>query len=249
MAEAERWQLNDFALRCFRYTADHDYVSARLAFRARTYGTFQWLGLHALEKYLKCILLLHRVKATNVRHSLGKAVAKLAEVERPTIEFSDEVRATMAYFDQVGPYRYLEVSHHLDGRKLTELDRAVWEVRRYCRVFLFDVHLTEGMSWGELAEAEIEQAAEAPHAYRIQSGELERILDGEDSFQRRALIWYNSYFGTRSRKRVTFRFTRYENAPLFNYPDLVDEAAKYVFIPKHLIEGYRTLAKGELPGS
>jgi len=54
--------LNDFAIRCFRNTADRDYVHARLAFRARIIPQFLWSSLHCIEKYGKCILLLNRMK-------------------------------------------------------------------------------------------------------------------------------------------------------------------------------------------
>ena len=34
--------------------------------------------------------------------------------------------------DEYGPYRYLEVSNVAFGADLVTLDRAVWELRRYC---------------------------------------------------------------------------------------------------------------------
>jgi hypothetical protein len=36
------------------------------------------------------------------------------------------------------------------------------------------------------------------------------------------------------------------NAPLFNYPELLDEVVKYVYLPKDVIEAYKEMsAKSE----
>ncbi len=48
------------------------------------------------------------------------------------------------HLDTYGRFRYLESSYHLDGQELLMLDRAVWEVRLYCRVL--DHTITTGAS-------------------------------------------------------------------------------------------------------
>ena len=55
--------VNDFATRSFRNMADEDYIAARMAYRAQLVPQFLWLSLQALEKYLKCILVLNRIPA------------------------------------------------------------------------------------------------------------------------------------------------------------------------------------------
>ena len=55
--------LNDFAVRSFREIADGDYIAARLSFRASLMPQFLWQSLEAIEKYLKCILVLNRIRA------------------------------------------------------------------------------------------------------------------------------------------------------------------------------------------
>jgi hypothetical protein len=67
--------LNDFAFRCFRDIGDGDYIVARQAFRQRLIQQALWSGLQAIEKYLKCILLVNRVVADELNHDLGKALA------------------------------------------------------------------------------------------------------------------------------------------------------------------------------
>lgn len=65
-----RAQVNSFAIRMFRDTADNDYMAARLSYRAHLYQPFRWQAIHCLEKYAKGILLLNRVPS----HGLGHEV-------------------------------------------------------------------------------------------------------------------------------------------------------------------------------
>ena len=44
-------KVNSFAIRSFRETADKDYITARMAYRARLMQPFLWSALHCLEKY------------------------------------------------------------------------------------------------------------------------------------------------------------------------------------------------------
>jgi hypothetical protein len=52
MVSHEEKLLNDFAKRCFRDVADHDYILARLAYRSGLFPQFHWCALQAIEKYL-----------------------------------------------------------------------------------------------------------------------------------------------------------------------------------------------------
>ncbi len=72
--------LNDFAIRSFRETADCDYIAARLSFRAGLVPQFLWQSLQAIEKYLKCILVLNRIRAPkshNIEQLLGAFAVSL----------------------------------------------------------------------------------------------------------------------------------------------------------------------------
>ena len=53
--------VNDFATRSFREIADGDYIAARMSFRALLVPQFLWQSLQAMEKYLKCILVLNPI--------------------------------------------------------------------------------------------------------------------------------------------------------------------------------------------
>src|SRR5687767_2488673 len=74
--DADR-ELNAFALRAFRDVADADYIAARLAYSAQLPVQFLWASQQALEKYLKFILFLERVKATNLGHNLESALGTI----------------------------------------------------------------------------------------------------------------------------------------------------------------------------
>lgn len=69
--------VNDFATRSFRETADKDYIAARMAYRARLTQPYRWSALHCLEKYVKGILLLNRVDAKNLGHSVLPGIERM----------------------------------------------------------------------------------------------------------------------------------------------------------------------------
>lgn len=69
-------KLNEYA-RALRDSADKDYISARMTYKAGLLPQFQWSALHALEKYGKCILLLNRIpqpKKDKIGHEVNKSL-------------------------------------------------------------------------------------------------------------------------------------------------------------------------------
>src|ERR1035441_9505367 len=85
--------LNDLAIRSFRDIADQDYVAARLAYHHKLPEPSLWQSQQALEKYLKCILLLHRIPATDIGHSLSKAVERIQESQSLPLDLSLATRS------------------------------------------------------------------------------------------------------------------------------------------------------------
>src|SRR5437773_8141888 len=124
--------VNDFAVRSFRDIAAGDYIAARMACRAALVTQFLWASQQAVEKYLKCILLLNRIKAKKVRHDLGKALGKIKGSGKVSLKLTQGTEKFIEMLDDYGEYRYLEVSNFAFGAQLVRLDRAVWELRRYC---------------------------------------------------------------------------------------------------------------------
>jgi len=231
--------LNDFASRSFRDVADHDYVAARMCYRAHLIPQFHWAGLQALEKYLKAILLFNRVPAKDVWHDLSRALhhAKRLPFE---LKMSSSTKELIEHLDTYGRFRYLESSFFIDGPKLVQLDKAVWELRRYCKVLNYESKATgKNMLSCELAVIEAGERR-PPQTFPLAGGALEKILANKADPARAPLLWQNAFFGLRTRAKVRMRLhSSAVNAPLTLHPELLDEVLKYIFLPNEVIVAYR----------
>ncbi len=235
--------LNDFATRCFRDLADGDYICARMSYRAKQIEQFHWMGLQAIEKYLKAILLYNKIKAPKIGHSLNKALDKCKHLPF-TLVLSKSSMNLIEHLDCYGQSRYLEISHHIFGPKLIEFDKTIWEIRRYCRVINYERDV-DGKKVAMLP-LELDRIAQSEtnsrHKFRIRGGHLEKILDKRDHPARDFLIWKNFFYGSRSRKVVSMRMHgEAKNSPLFLNPELLDVIDEYVFLPPKLLAAYREL--------
>lgn len=234
--------LNNFACRCFRDSADGDYIAARLAYKHHLFSQFHWLSLQALEKYLKAILLFNRVVAKDINHDLDKAL-EYCEQLKFEIRLSEVAIKFIEHIGQFGRFRYLEVSYHLYGPKLMELDRTVWELRRYCDALDYDIEDSEGKKINMLSVyiQEIEKIGLVnPVPFMLHGGLLERIIQDTGHVSRNALIWQNGFFGKRLRRFVKMRTHHHaKNSPLSLHPELLDEVEKFIFLPKEVKEAYR----------
>lgn len=231
MEERDDCLINDFAERSFRDVADADYISARMACRAALTTQYLWSSQQAVEKYLKCILLLNRIPAGDVRHDLSKALVKIERSGRLTLDLTQGTRGFIDRIDACGRYRYSEISNVGFGAELVTLDRAVWELRRYCTLAK------------EPREATLRDGYPAPRV-RIPGGTLEKIMDDAKNQAREPLLWQNGFFGQRARKTVRLKnWFQARNAPLYLHPQILDEIRKYVFLPKDLVKGYSRLTR------
>jgi hypothetical protein len=151
------------------------------------------------------------------------------------LDLSQETRDFIAFIDRWEADRYFVYSFGLDGLELMRLDRAVWEIRRYCTHYN-QGKTPNGTSIGLLDLKHIERASDhPPQQYRpLSEGFLDEILQDKDSRARPALIWQNLYFGKTSRRPIhNFQRQSYSaNSSLDLYSDLLDEVAKYVYLPK-----------------
>ena len=223
--------MNDFALRSFRDIADGDYIAARMACRAALLTQFLWASQQAVEKYLKSILLLSRIEASNVSHDLGEALARIEASGKLSLDLTHGTKEFIKMLDECGRYRYFEVSSVGFGAQLVTLDRAVWELRRYCTVD------------EEPRRLRLRQGCAAPRV-RLANGSLEKIIDDSKNPVRAPLLWQNGFFGNRARKKIRLRkWFQAHNAPLYLNPQILDEVLKYVFLPKEIRIGYRSHTK------
>ncbi len=226
--------LNNFAIRCFRDVGDGDYISARMAYRAGLTLQYLWASQQVIEKYLKCILLLNRIPAFDIKHDLEAALTKIANAGKIALDLTSPTKEFIDYIDTYGRFRYLETSPYSFGSDIVKLDRTVWELRRFCT-------LDEGPRQIRLSDG-----LPAP-IVRIEGGRLEKIVDAPKDPAREPLLWQNGFFGKRTRRwlRVRGGFTA-TNSPLFLNPHLLDEVVKYVFLPKEIKTAYRAAAKEKL---
>jgi HEPN domain-containing protein len=222
------------------------YISARLSYKNGLYPQFHWQSLQALEKYLKAILLYNRIKATDINHDLEKAI-KYTEKLPFKIQRSESTNNFIKHLSIFARFRYLESSYSSYGPKIVELDKAVWEIRRYCKVIDYDMNLSDGKK--NMLEIEIRTIDyytnnQPPTNYKILGGLLEKIVEDPKHTSRKALIWQNAFFGKKYRKRVRVPTPFLGvNAPLYLHPEILDEVLKYVFLPKEVVKGYRELKK------
>ena len=223
--------VNDFAIRSFRDVADADYVAARLACRAGLVTQFLWASQQAVEKYLKCILLLHRIPAIHVGHDLERALSKVTSSGKLTLDLTGGTKEFIQKLDQQGQFRYFELSNFAFGAEIISLDRAAWELRRFCT-------LSEGPRLVRLRDGFPAPRVQIPH------GRLEKIIDNAKDPAREPLLWQNGFFGKRARRRVRLNnWFQANNAPLYLSPQILDEVLKYVFLPKNLQAAYRAHTK------
>lgn len=247
--EHEDLWLNEFANRCFRDVADQDYIAARLSFRHGLFPQFLWQAQQAIEKYLKAILLYNRVPARKVGHDLHEALS-LTEKLPFEIDLTQPCRNFIDYLAEYGGNRYFQTPYHLYGPKMTELDRAVWQIRRYCIIRSNQAPTQEDagsnpMSAQESAIRKIQASRqEPPHHFRGPGGLLERILDNPNHLSRGPLIWNNPFFSTKARRQISVptSFTL-ANPPLAMNPGFLDSLLKYVYISREDKKGYRELLK------
>ena len=236
--------VNDFAIRSFRETADKDYITARMAYRARLIQPFRWSALHCLEKYVKGILLLNRVNAKNLGHSVFPGIERMKQHGKFKLDLSaDTAKFIKNLEDDGADDRYYLVSYDIEPFDITRFDRAVWELRRYCQPLDYDTVDINGKTANSLAH-ELDRIHRAKEMHEkgtcITGGILEKIIEKKDHPARKSLIWNNLFFGPSRRKAVRMR-PDWEagNSPFFLHPEIIDEVVKYVNIPKDIADGVR----------
>jgi len=162
--------LNDFARESFRYTADQDYIAARMSYKAGLIEPFLWSSLHAIEKYLKAILLFNKISTKNYSHNIEKLLCKVKHIGNINLRLPKNVESFIRYLNEYGENRYFDDYALLEKYALYNLDETVWYIRRYC----FDRTLYENPNFTEI---EPEKQEEEPRKCRISSGFLERVIN------------------------------------------------------------------------
>lgn len=242
MSHSMMQKVNSFALRAFRDTADRDYIHARMAYRADLFPQFHWSALHALEKYAKCIAILVRIPKPKrpIKHEVERSLDLISE--RLDIFLSEQTKKFIKRLEDFGArFRYLEVSWFIKDCELAMLDRAVWELRRFCNVGLYEYSGNEFFSVSQERYDQI-KAIDKPNKTNtfITGGFLEKTLGKRNSRTRLDLVWCNLYYSASKRKKVCIKSSvMAENSPFFLYSEIIDEVSKYTFVPKEIIDAYK----------
>ncbi len=181
--------LNEFATESFRNTADQDYIAARMSYRAGLIEPFLWSGLHAIEKYLKAILLFNSLKAKKYGHDIEKLFGAVKEIERLDLRLPQSVDSFIKYLNEYGKNRYFEEAAYLPEYALDSLDETVWYIRRYC-YYMKEYENEYYRNTRKISPLEQELN---PKRYNI-SGLLEKIVK-EESAAYPYLIWNNCFYG------------------------------------------------------
>jgi hypothetical protein len=231
------------ATRCFRDIADDDYIAARAAYRARLVVPFLWSSLQAIEKYLKCILIINDVTTHKLGHDIQGAFQRINQECPFVIKLNKIEQEIFDHVARYGPDRYLIYSHFIDDRELLKLDMLVWHLRQYCRHINYEMDLPTGkksMLAGYLSAIDASWNA-SPMQGHVPTGKLEAILRNKRHPSRPALVWKNMRYASRFRRHVLFRSHSVSvNAPLWLRPGALPHIRHLVQLSKEDIRQYAT---------
>jgi len=232
--EQKMW-LNDFAKRGFRDIADQDYIAARQLYRSKLHIPFLWSAQQAVEKYLKAILLFNGIPVKGLSHNIEKSLEKVKTIERLKFCIPNECEGFISYLNQQGPNRYFEVESYIPFGALLNLDKTIWNIRKYCDYFNGNFKTIDGKQI-DLMDAMVNRANskyynDNPHTVEIMGGYLEQHKDRKTEAGR-CLIWNNFYFGRRARSIIR-KFTDFSHSatPTHVYnPEALEFLALYAKI-------------------
>jgi hypothetical protein len=240
----EHANINQFAIRCFRDTGDTDYIAARLAMRSRLAGPFLWSAEQAVEKYLKCILMLNRRKTNDLGHKIAAALERI----NTTLPFAIVLnKGEQKVFDHLAEWngdRYLITSFIVFDIEVLQLDRLVWKLRQYCcplDVMHYADAPSEKVLLDNITRLEVRLNGPAKAGY-LDGGLLEKVLADKKHSAHGALVWKNLRYSLITRNRVSFvQGFQGINAPLWLNPELAGAAAQWMSIPKKTINAANDL--------
>ncbi|AWH50595.1 hypothetical protein C1925_16250 [Stenotrophomonas sp. SAU14A_NAIMI4_5] len=226
-------KVNLFAIRCFRDTGDGDYIAARLAMRARLYPQYLAAAEQAVEKYLKCILMLNRCDTKRLGHRVADAFADVRSKLSIDLELTEVEQEALDNLVRWDFDRYLVRSYHVEDSELGGLDLLVWRLRQYCEP-LDVAHYADTPS-SELFRNSVAAIAArsiaAPRVGHLPNGDLEKILADKKHPAREGLVWRNLRFNSANRRRTRVSAGwRVVNSPLDMTDDqaVVDDAKRWM---------------------
>lgn len=196
-------KVNFFAIRCFRDTGDGDYIAARMAMRAGLTTQYLWSAEQAIEKYLKCTLMLNRQRTQHIGHDITAALNDVRDKLGIAIELTPIEQRAFTNIADWNVDRYLLGSHRVKDVELSALDLIVWRIRRFSQPLDVEHYADEPSR--AIFDANVRRLLHSdvakPKEGYIEAGALERILREKNNPARSMLIWKNLRFNGGNRKR------------------------------------------------
>ncbi len=240
MTDQAEAAIMDYSHRSLRDTADTDYIAARVCYRVGLFDQFLWMGLQAIEKYIKATLLFHGQNIKGIEHNLTEGVRQLTKVPGIPWDFPPNMIKFLEYLTNHGQNRYFEIPKLRHGRELIQLDNAVWSIRRYCQVLDFtrewiddngESFFDRYMKWMSGPDCR-----KSPHSFQLMSkGYLEVVLWGSKHLdQRNNLIWKNLYYGRRHKRSIMLKLTQSSSIPAhYIWPGALDSLRSKIPMSKN----------------
>ena len=218
------------ARRMFVATADNNYILARIAWFNELDWDFFWLGLHAVEKYLKATLLMNDRSA--------KGGHDLLTLYRRTLEIDDRLalpelvapgienvfwpkQTMMSFLEKLNDYGSADNRYNLTGYAirpdhLFSLDQLIWAVRRRCRRLNTTIAITADrrIPWDHLYALD-----NNPREWSVGTDmPIERLMGGDlDDPERQAFTNLNVPFAPEQPHTMTSWSSRANNPPLSDW--------------------------------
>lgn len=216
--------------RMFVATADQNYMLARLAYFHQLDVDFYWLSLHALEKYLKAVLLLNGQSAKKISHNLIKAHDLVRKIDSrlffgPLIDpqikglhwRDSTVEAFLNRLNQFGnaSNRYQTYGYTVMLDDLMKVDQLVWAVRRHCRTFMWTLDTPSGSKTFD----EVEILKSNPERWTLGGFlPLEQVIEGKrDQNLREIVLHLNAPFSPEQKHTLQRQRSASSNSPLVEH--------------------------------
>lgn len=235
-ADREKY-INAAAYQYFRDVADGDYIMARSAYFMLLVPQFFHSAQQAIEKYMKCILVLRRVDTQPFGHDLEALLNRIDEFQN--IFISETSRKLILEVNRV-KLKYFETSYCIFGYECAMFDKSVWELRRYCADSNYISDADKAFLDLDLNNKDtitrIVQRAVTGKDLLFSGGKLEKILSNPEDPSRKNLTSDNAFFGDSRDTKVGGipYWVLAENTLLHVVHDekLYHELCKYIKMPK-----------------
>jgi len=191
----------------FLHTADENYVVARWSHDNQLFTDFFWNSVHALEKYMKAVLLINGKPAKGFGHGLAGLYGAVEQLAGPLLPalLTQPADLEIGWWIDMTPMQFCEAldrNGNAANRYLTSgyiqhtwylhmVDAMVWTIRRL--IVPLDVPIADRKTVpGAPTHRDI--LTKQPGYANNQMEALEKIIAGGDSEKRRALLNNNSWF-------------------------------------------------------